>query len=436
MMPPTHAILEAVPALLTKVFFTALWQGTATVLATEAVLKVLPRAGARMRYTVLSAAFMLLTVLPWVHLSLIAPAREGPSLRVIPMAAMGIALVWGAAAAMRAVQLLLAYRHLRSVARRAVPLESGIAELESLASGTRRVVLCTSADVDAPTVLGFRSPRLLLPAWLAPTLADTDLKQIALHECEHLRRRDDWMNLLQQVALLLLPLHPALHWLDRRLNSERELACDAAVITRTAAPIVYANCLTRLAEQRLERRRRMRLALAAWERRSELTKRVHALLCTAVTWTPQQSRCATGALLVVFAAGSITMARVPQVIRIAGVDLPQLAHASTPVPPLMAASHAVSFQPAVYRGGQPALVTAGFREPVTRATHPRQPAVAVSARSARRRRPTPQLKTLLANAPERSQQPILDRPVRFIMTDVAHTYAAVPFGDGWLFLQL
>ena len=47
-----------------------------------------------------------------------------------------------------------------------------------------------------------------------------------LHEAGHLRRRDDWMNLLQKVGLVLLPLNPVLMWIERRLCLERELACD------------------------------------------------------------------------------------------------------------------------------------------------------------------------------------------------------------------
>ena len=39
-----------------------------------------------------------------------------------------------------------------------------------------------------------------------------------------------------KVALALFPLNPALFWVDRQLSLERELACDAGVVTATAAP--------------------------------------------------------------------------------------------------------------------------------------------------------------------------------------------------------
>jgi hypothetical protein len=47
-----------------------------------------------------------------------------------------------------------------------------------------------------------------------------------LHEMEHLRRGDDWTNLLQKLSLVVFPLNPALIWIERQLCLERELACD------------------------------------------------------------------------------------------------------------------------------------------------------------------------------------------------------------------
>ena len=75
----------------------------------------------------------------------------------------------------------------------------------------------------------------------------------------------------------MVPLNPALVWIERRLCFERELACDDAVLRLTKAPKAYATCLTSLAEHRLGRRAAV-LSLGAWERRSELARRVHRIL--------------------------------------------------------------------------------------------------------------------------------------------------------------
>ncbi|MEI4861539.1 M56 family metallopeptidase, partial [Klebsiella pneumoniae] len=80
----------------------------------------------------------------------------------------------------------------------------------------------------------------LIPDWLFARMTAGELEQIVMHEAEHLRRRDDWTNLLQKLCLVLFPLNPALVWMERRLCREREMACDEGVIRMTRAPRAYA----------------------------------------------------------------------------------------------------------------------------------------------------------------------------------------------------
>jgi hypothetical protein len=64
---------------------------------------------------------------------------------------------------------------------------------------------------------------------------------------------------------------------ERRLCSEREFACDDRVLNSTGARKAYAICLTRLAEYSMLRHN-LSLVLGAWERQSELVRRVHRIL--------------------------------------------------------------------------------------------------------------------------------------------------------------
>ncbi len=117
-----------------------------------------------------------------------------------------------------------------------------------------------------------------------------------LHEVGHLRRADDWINLLQKVSLVVFPLNPVLIWIERRLCLERELACDDAVLRMTKAPKAYATCLTNLAEHRLGRRAAA-LSLGAWERKSELARRVHRILRGGEGMGRTQARVVMGVLV-------------------------------------------------------------------------------------------------------------------------------------------
>ena len=141
-----------------------------------------------------------------------------------------------------------------------------------------------------------------------------ELEQIVCHEGQHLRRRDDWTNLLQKAALVVFPLNPALVWVERRLCAERELACDDSVLRVSRRRKAYAICLTRLAEYAMVRRS-LSLVLGAWERQSEVARRVHRILRRpAASMSGKQQMALTGALIAAVLAGGVGLARCPRLV--------------------------------------------------------------------------------------------------------------------------
>jgi hypothetical protein len=142
------------------------------------------------------------------------------------------------------------------------------------------------------------------------------LEQITLHETEHLRRGDDWTNLLQKLSLVLFPLNPVLLWMERKLCLEREMACDEAVVRVTRAPRAYAACLTSLAERGIQRRAEA-LSLGAWQRRPELVHRVHSILRRRTVLGPVGARTVIAVLACGIAVGSIELSRCPQLVAFA-----------------------------------------------------------------------------------------------------------------------
>ena len=85
-------------------------------------------------------------------------------------------------------------------------------------------------------------------------LSAVELNAILLHELAHLRRWDDWTNLIQKIVGAVLFFHPAVWWIEKKLALEREMACDDLVLAKTASPRAYAECLVSLAEKSLLRR--------------------------------------------------------------------------------------------------------------------------------------------------------------------------------------
>ncbi len=325
---------------------TALWQGAAVAAGLAVCLRLAPRMPAAQRFTAWLAGFAALVALPLLPLvGHDGPGAAGgagtqpmamahPMLEVNLRWGMALAALWLVASLFRAVDLALHSLRLRALWKKAAPVDAGGAVMLPRMRGRRAVELCTTQELERPSVIGFFAPRILIPAWLMAKLTEGELDQIVLHETEHLRRRDDWTNLLQKIALVLFPLNPALWWMERQLCREREMACDEGVIRVTRKPRAYAACLTSLAERGLERRATEALSLGAWQRRPELVHRVHSILRRGRTLHPLATHAMLGALGCGLAMGTVELARCPQMVAFvpepSAAPLPELAKAAAP----------------------------------------------------------------------------------------------------------
>jgi hypothetical protein len=79
-------------------------------------------------------------------------------------------------------------------------------------------------------------------------LETDELDRVLIHEWAHVQRRDDLTNIVQVVVRATVGWHPALRWIDRRLQVEREIACDETTTAMTGSPKAYAECLMKLAD--------------------------------------------------------------------------------------------------------------------------------------------------------------------------------------------
>jgi bla regulator protein blaR1 len=308
---------------------TSIWQGALIVCGLEICLRIMPRVSAAHRFAIWAAGFGMAAGLPLLALlhfgasqagatgvadSGVAGSSVGALLQVDARWGLAIAGLWVAASLIRGAVLAVHSIRLRRLWKAARPVDVNatlVAALEDVRGG--RVTICTTEILDRPSVIGFFAPRILIPAWLMARLTPDELEQIVLHETEHLRRGDDWTNLMQKLALVAFPLNPALAWMEHRLGREREMACDEGVVRITNAPRAYAACLASLAERGLERRADA-LTLGAWHRRSELVYRVHGILIRKRGLNKAAAGAVLGAVGCVLVAGSVEMARAPQLV--------------------------------------------------------------------------------------------------------------------------
>jgi hypothetical protein len=326
------------------VVVTALWQGAILACGLAVCLRLAPRVPAAHRFAIWAAGFAVVVGLPalpilWARIAGVGGAAgtssfgsgsgaSGALLRLDLRWSLVIGTVWIAASIMRAVDLgvhSLRLRRLWKSARVVEVVLSRVPKCEGSPPHGRGPVrgdpgpgappfeICTTTELDRPSVIGFFAPRILIPEWLFARLTPEELEQVVLHESEHLRRHDDWTNLIQKLCLVVFPLNLALAWMERRLCREREMACDDGVVRATQAPRAYAACLASLAERGLERRAEA-LSLGAWQRRPELVERVHRILKRTPGLSPMAATAVMGALGCGLVFGSIEFARCPQLV--------------------------------------------------------------------------------------------------------------------------
>jgi beta-lactamase regulating signal transducer with metallopeptidase domain len=442
MVPTAVLSLENLSQLAASSLLSSIWQGILLAVGVTLFLHLVPKTTATIRFTIWTTLFLVLALLPFLNAFSGAPNRTLGAHSAVPNAmvqldirwSFAIAALWAMFSLVSAVKLAITAFRLRQLWKRATPVETS-ADWSALPANSRSAQLCTSTEIDRPSVIGFFSPRILIPKWLFDKLTPSELKQIVLHELGHLNRADDWLNLIQKLALVLFPLNPALIWIEKRLCFEREIACDDAVLRLTKAPKAYATCLTSLAERTLNHRS-MSLSLGAWEKQSELSRRVHNILRHAEGMSRPQAALLLGGVSLALVGGATGLLHCPQFISFSG---PQSAiatvHSEAQTSPATE-FHDVAFHPAA-AGPRPILLKASM--PVTQPSTPlnltgQKQHRHTSAQRVKKATSSAHQALMLTNWPEQ------DRPKIVLTVTDQHQflapYAAMHTDSGWLVIQL
>jgi beta-lactamase regulating signal transducer with metallopeptidase domain len=114
-------------------------------------------------------------------------------------------------------------------------------------TGIRRTVdFYISNRVSGPITLGFFKPIVLVPASFFSGLSAAQIDAILLHEIAHIRRHDYLINLFQTAIRIVLFFHPAIHYISRKIDHDREHACDDYAVALTKDPENLARGLAAL----------------------------------------------------------------------------------------------------------------------------------------------------------------------------------------------
>ena len=255
-----------------------LWQGALVGLVYVCLRRMLRHATPQSRYLLALSALLILTLLPVLTFLYLgsghAPAADPIAARPVMMftattlpasqassAVPAIAwLPWVVYAWLAGVvgMALRAFRGWRQVIRlrpvsgsRPHAWEPLLANLCERMHIQQAIQLFESTRVQAPVVIGWLKPVILIPPSAVCGLDWRQAEMILAHELAHIRRYDYLVNLLQVILETLLFYHPVVHWISRDARNEREFCCDDVAMRTCGDRLGYLKALAQLEQQRL-----------------------------------------------------------------------------------------------------------------------------------------------------------------------------------------
>ncbi len=232
-------------------------------------------------------------------------------------ATLGFVTAYVVVAALLLIRLSVGYFRLRYVKAhtwQAPPellarLENWLAQCKT----ARPVRLVLSSKMQSPIAVGFLQPAVIMPDSLLLQLTGEEIDYLGLHELAHLHRYDDWTNLIQRTIQAALFFHPAVYWLCRKLDFEREVACDDWVLMLTGSAQPYARSLAKVLEATAFQRRPL-LASGAAFRKKQILRRVEMMLDRSRNVKPRLSFVTLSIILVCVAGAFSKFIQMPSVV--------------------------------------------------------------------------------------------------------------------------
>jgi bla regulator protein blaR1 len=370
-----------------------LWQGSAVALAATAIIQAPRKMSATTRYHLWWLTLLLVLALPVItNLQVSRAARLLPlestsapqpmlsmlstlsvSLPMLPAWPMTVViLLWAAWVALSLCRVAHALVSLRRAKRDCHPFppsrEPSLRKWILLRAVGRPTRLVVSENVRSAGVLGLTAPAVAVSPALLQELTDDELDQIVVHEWAHIQRRDDVGRFLQVLIRALAGLHPAVWWIDRKLEIEREVACDDWVLSVTGSARSYANCLTRVAV--LPGRGSELMVVPGVLSSSQLTRRVVRLLDRHRNTSIRRSPFAIALASPLIVTLTVTAASVHLVNARVGGSASAEPSASSAQPPLNLASRVEDQGDAVGTAEPPPTIRRALNRPSTQQNNP------------------------------------------------------------------
>jgi HEAT repeat protein len=169
---------------------------------------------------------------------------------------------------------------------------------------TRNVVVARSNQARVPYTIGTRNPLIVLPEAFCVANEERLLSVIG-HEMAHVARRDYLSNLIAELVALPIAFHPLTYFIKRKIDRERELACDELVSKHLLPPKLYARSLVWAADVSSQARSQA-FVLSMFEVRT-LEERIMRLTRNRKVWRARTARVAAVLALTALCATTVAL---------------------------------------------------------------------------------------------------------------------------------
>jgi beta-lactamase regulating signal transducer with metallopeptidase domain len=249
-----------------------LWQGTALAALSAATMALCRRASIRYAIGVITLALMLAAPAATLFLltsrpaPIVADTSATPTLKVIsavkpapshssPDGFPWLVEAWLIGVAFFSLRTAGGFLWLeRQQRKQSVAVSGRLLEtcraLQRSLGLTRVIRFCECTWLQAPAVIGWFRPIVLLPLTALTGLSEEQLQSVIAHELAHIKRLDAFANVFQICVETLLFYHPAVWWLNQRVRTEREHCCDDMAVSLCGNAVEYARALTLMEEWR------------------------------------------------------------------------------------------------------------------------------------------------------------------------------------------
>jgi beta-lactamase regulating signal transducer with metallopeptidase domain len=320
----------------------SLWQGVLIMFALMLTLRCIPTRYSRIRYnlalTALLGVVVAAAVTFTVRLALPSPATPVGQTSIYQLAAYHptveqttaalqstwidlvncwvnanvplVLILWCIGAVIFSLRITAGWFYVNTLRRKAGTLDDTwqqyIQTLAAQLQVNRLVQVAESGLVQAPVVLGYLKPIILLPIGMIGGLTTEQIETILIHELVHIRRHDYIINLIQSFVEAIFFFNPCVWFISQQIRNEREHCCDDAVVSVKGSPKQYIHALAMLEEVRLSK---AGLALSLAENKNVLLNRIKRMMEKTAKKHSGRERIVPAVLLVVglLCASWITM---------------------------------------------------------------------------------------------------------------------------------